>query len=43
MAQYILKRVLSGALTILILMTVTFFLVHAIPGSPFVEGEQNMP
>ncbi len=43
MAQYILKRVLSGALTILILMTVTFFLMHAIPGSPFVKGEQNMP
>lgn len=35
MGRYILKRVLSAILTIWVIMTITFFLMHAIPGDPF--------
>ncbi len=43
MAKYIIKRVLSGVLTIFVLITCCFFLMHAIPGSPFSKGEQGVP
>lgn len=43
MLRYILERVIAGVITILILITITFFMMHAIPGSPFVKGEQPMP
>ena len=43
MLKYALKRILSGVLTIFILITLTFFLMRAIPGSPFTKGEQKMP
>lgn len=36
---YILKRVLLALLTIWIVITVTFFVMHAVPGGPFV-GEK---
>ncbi len=36
---YILKRVLLALLTIWIVITMTFFIMHAIPGSPF-SGEK---
>ncbi|HYE80742.1 MAG TPA: ABC transporter permease [Clostridia bacterium] len=35
MGKYILKRILSAALTILFIITITFFLMKAIPGDPF--------
>lgn len=39
MARYILKRVLIGIISILALTTLTFFMIHAVPGGPFqVEG-----
>ena len=41
--KYIFKRILSGVVTILILITACFFLMHAIPGSPFSKGEQGVP
>jgi len=41
--KYTLKRILSGLITIFILITVTFFLMRAMPGSPFIKGEQRMP
>jgi oligopeptide transport system permease protein len=41
--RYIAKRILSGIITVIILITVTFSLMHIIPGSPFVKGEQKMP
>ena len=37
MLFYILKRVLLALLTIWIVITVTFFVMHAIPGGPFVS------
>lgn len=39
MMTYLLKRVLLALLTIWIVITVTFFIMHAIPGSPF-SGEK---
>ena len=43
MGKYIVKRILSGVITILILITACFFLMHVIPGSPFSKGEQGVP
>lgn len=43
MLRYIGKRLLSGLITIWVLITLTFALMHAIPGSPFIKGEQRMP
>ena len=39
MMFYILKRILLALLTIWIVITVTFFVMHAVPGGPFV-GEK---
>ena len=36
---YILKRVLLALLTILVVITITFFVIHAVPGGPFL-GEK---
>lgn len=38
MFAYILKRCLTGAVTLFVLISVTFFLTHLMPGNPF-EGE----
>ena len=35
MLRYILKRLLIGIVTLWALVTLTFFLVHRMPGSPF--------
>jgi oligopeptide transport system permease protein len=35
MLRYIIKRVLFGLLTLLVVITITFFLMHAVPGGPF--------
>ena len=44
MAKYILKRLGVGALSLFILVTITFFLLHAIPGGPFSpEDNRNVP
>lgn len=44
MGRYILKRVGAGVVTIFVLITITFFLMHAIPGGPFApEEEKNVP
>ena len=37
MASYILKRILAAVGTLLIIMAVTFFLMNAIPGNPFLS------
>ena len=36
MAKYIIKRVILAALTIFLVATITFFLMHTVPGGPFV-------
>lgn len=44
MIQYIIKRLLAAILSMFLLVTTTFFLMHAVPGSPFNPGEQkNIP
>ena len=39
---YILKRLLLAVLTLWIIITITFIIMHAVPGSPFV-GEKAIP
>lgn len=41
MAKYIIKRLFAGVLTIFVLITIAFFLMHAMPGSPFSQEEQR--
>ena len=41
MLYYILKRILLAVLTIWIVITVTFFVMHAVPGGPFM-GEKAL-
>ncbi len=44
MAGYILKRLIAGLLSLFVLVTITFFLMHAIPGGPFdPEGDRKVP
>ena len=38
MLRYTWKRLLTGILSLFVLVTVTFFLVRIIPGSPFQRG-----
>ncbi|HPE96231.1 MAG TPA: ABC transporter permease, partial [Bacillota bacterium] len=40
---YILKRVLLGLLSIFIIITVTFFAMHAVPGGPFNSEKATTP
>lgn len=42
MAKYIIKRVVSIFLTLIIVCSLTFFMMKAIPGGPF-TGEKNLP
>ena len=42
MRRYIIKRVILAIVTIFVVMTVTFFLMHAIPGSPFAGNNDTM-
>lgn len=41
MIRYIFKRVIAGLLTIMVLITATFFLMHSIPGGPFNPGDNK--
>ena len=44
MTKYIAKRLGVGVISLFILVTVTFFLLHAIPGGPFSpEDNRNVP
>lgn len=41
MARYIIKRIIAGLLSLFALITITFFLMHAIPGGPFGKSENR--
>ncbi|MBR2572489.1 MAG: ABC transporter permease [Clostridia bacterium] len=41
MASYILKRILAAIGTLLIIMAITFFLMNAIPGNPFLSEKAS--
>ncbi len=43
MAKYIVKRVLAMLLTLFVVITLTFFLVHAIPGDPLASMARALP
>lgn len=40
MLKYILKRLFASLITIWVIVTVTFFLMHAIPGGPFTSDKK---
>ena len=41
MTRYIVKRWIAALISMFFLITITFFLMHAIPGGPFSAGEQK--
>ena len=43
MGKYLIKRLLIGVVTLFVLATITFFLMHAIPGSYFAGDTSNLP
>lgn len=42
MINYIFKRLVASLVTLWVVVTVTFFLIHALPGGPF-DGEKTLP
>ena len=42
MRRYIIRRVILAVVTIFVVMTLTFFLMHSIPGTPFSGGNDSM-
>lgn len=42
MFKYILKRIFMGVLTIFVLVTISFFMIHAVPGGPFDADSSDM-
>lgn len=43
MSKYILKRLGYGAVAMLIIITLTFVLIHLVPGDPMSQGGKNLP
>ncbi|HCJ58177.1 ABC transporter permease [Lutispora sp.] len=43
MVKFIIKRSFYGIFTIFVIITITFFLIHAIPGDPMAQGEKHLP
>jgi oligopeptide transport system permease protein len=43
MLKYIAKRILFGFLTLWVIVTITFFLLHALPGDPFMSEKVIPP
>lgn len=43
MGKYLIKRLLIGIVTLFVLATITFFLMHAIPGSLFAGETSKLP
>lgn len=42
MKRYILQRIVTAVVTVFVVITLTFFLMHFIPGTPFTTGNDNM-
>lgn len=43
MAKYIFKRILSMIVTLYIIITITFVLMHSVPGGPFTDEDKGLP
>ena len=41
MLRYVVKRLFAGALTVIVLITIAFALMHAMPGGPFSPAEER--
>lgn len=41
MTVYVLKRIIASIMTMLVLITITFILMHAVPGGPFSPAEER--
>lgn len=41
MFKYLMKRLIIGIVTLFILSSVTFFLMHIVPGSPFINDDES--
>ena len=42
-ALYIVKRILLAILTVFLVITITFFVMHAVPGGPFTSEKAVTP
>lgn len=42
MLNYIIKRIIASVITVWVVITITFLLIHAIPGGPF-DFDRNLP
>ena len=42
MLKFIFKRIFTGLITLFLVITITFFLLHKLPGDPF-ESEKAIP
>lgn len=42
MRKYILQRIIIAVITVFVVITLTFFLMHMIPGTPFTTGNDNI-
>ena len=43
MVKYIIKRILYMLVTLWIIITATFFMMHSIPGDPLAHMAKNLP
>ncbi len=43
MAKYIVKRILYMFLVLFVVVSITFFMVHSIPGNPLMASVENLP
>lgn len=43
MLWYIIKRIVLAILTVFLIITITFFLMHAVPGGPFLSEKAKSP
>lgn len=42
MKKYIMQRIIIAVITVFVVITLTFFLMHLIPGTPFTTGNDNL-
>lgn len=43
MSKYLLKRIVMALITIWVVITITFILMHSVPGNPFATENKNIP
>ena len=43
MLTYVLKRILYMAMVLFIVVSITFFMIHNVPGDPLTSSVMNLP